>query len=119
MALAIVSVRSTANRMMLRGVWSCLSLVLWVVGGGVFAGCGPVAYSLDSASVERVVSAARAENAGYYAPYDLYFAEAHLDKAHEEAAQGHYEDAIHALVVARTYGKRALARSAQPGSPVQ
>jgi hypothetical protein len=119
MTLAVVSVALTANRMMLRGVWSCFVLGLGIVAGGVCAGCGPVAYSLDSSSVERVVSAARAENAGYYAPYELYFAEAHLDKAHEEAAQGHYEDAIHALVVARTYGKRALERSAQPGSPVQ
>lgn len=121
MTLALVSVGLTANRMMFRGYASasCLVLGLGIAGSGVFSGCGPVAYSLDSSSVERVVAAARAENAGYYAPYDLYFAEAHLDKAHEEAAQGHYEDAIHALVVARTYGKRALERSAQPGSPVQ
>jgi hypothetical protein len=78
--------------------------------------CGPVTYSLDVAGAERVVAAARAENASYYAPYELQFAEAHLAKAHEEAAQGQYEDAINALAVAEAYGRQALTRSAQPGS---
>jgi len=78
--------------------------------------CGPVTYSLDASPAERVVAAARAENASYYAPYELYFAEAHLAKAHEEAAEGQYEDAIEALAVAEAYGREALNRSAQPGS---
>ncbi|MEY4577392.1 MAG: hypothetical protein RL701_2095 [Pseudomonadota bacterium] len=77
--------------------------------------CGPVTYTLDIGEAERVVAEARAENASYFAPYDLYFAEAHLEKAHEEAAQGHYEDALHAAAVALTHGRRALTRSAQPG----
>ena len=93
----------------------CFSLWLGALGICVAAGCGPVTYSLDVGEAERVVASARAENAAYFAPYDLYFAEAHLDKAHEEAAQGQYEDAIHAVAVALRHGKRALTRSAQPG----
>ena len=105
----------TANRMAFLSVLSCHSLVLASLGLCVAAGCGPVTYSLDVGEAERVVASARAENAAYFAPYDLYFAEAHLDKAHEEAAQAHYEDAIHAVAVALRYGRRALTRSAQPG----
>lgn len=78
-------------------------------------GCGPMTYNLDAGEAERVVSLAREENASYFAPYDLYFAEAHLAKAREEAAQGRYEDAIHALSVARKHGQRALDRSVQSG----
>ena len=35
--------------------------------------------------------------------------------AHDEAAAGQYEDAIHAATLALDYGRRALTRSAQPG----
>jgi hypothetical protein len=74
---------------------------------------------LDVGEAERIVASARAENAAYFAPYDLYFAEAHLDKAHEQAARGQYEDAIHSVAVALTQGRKALTRSAQPGLPHQ
>jgi hypothetical protein len=83
----------------------------------LLVGCGPVTYSIDVAEAERVVAAARDENASYYAPYDLYFAEAQLDKAHEEAAEGQYEDAIRGVAAALLHGRRALTRSAQPGLP--
>jgi hypothetical protein len=79
-------------------------------------GCGPITYGLEVASAEQVVESARAQNAAYHAPYELYFAEAHLDKAHEEAAEGQYEDALEAVSVAMAYGRRALTRSAQPGA---
>jgi hypothetical protein len=94
------------------GPWFSLTAVLLLV----LSGCGPVRYGLEIATAERVVAAARTENASYYAPYELYFAEAHLAKAHEEAAEGQYEDAINALTVAVAYGRRALTRSAQPGA---
>lgn len=86
---------------------------LWIALAA--AGCGPITYTVDIVEAERVVTRARAENAVYFAPYDLYFAEAHLEKAHEEAAQGRYEDAIQAVAVALSHGRRALTRSAQPG----
>jgi hypothetical protein len=70
---------------------------------------------MDVGEAERIVASARAENAAYFAPYDLSFAEAHLDKAHDQAARGQYEDAIDALAVALLHGRRALTRSAQPG----
>ena len=104
-------------------VSSCLSFGFafgfGLAGVSVVAGCGPVTYSLDVGEAERIVASARAENAAYFAQYDLYFAEAHLDKAHELAARGQYEDAVHAVAVALTHGRKALTRSAQPGLPHQ
>ena len=78
-------------------------------------GCGPISYAVDVRSAERIVSAARAENADYYSPYELYFAEAQLLKAREEAAEGHYEEALQMVSTAEAYGRRALERSARPG----
>jgi len=112
--LPLVS-EATANRMAFHSVWSCLSLGIAIVSLCIEAGCGPVTYSLDIGEAERIVASARSENAAYFAPYDLYFAEAHLNKAHEQAARGLYEDAIDAVAVALSYGRRALTRSAQPG----
>jgi hypothetical protein len=82
---------------------------------GCTCACGPVTYALDSGSAEKIVAQARAENADYYAPYELYFAEAQLAKAREEAAEGHYEDALEMVSTAEAYGRRALERSARPG----
>ena len=86
---------------------------------GWLAGCGPVTYAFDVRKAEDLVAQARAENADYYAPYELYFAEAQLSKAREEAAEGHYEDALHMVSVAEAYGRRALERSARPGERSQ
>jgi len=91
------------------GVAACL-------GGLGGSACGPMTSAVDIRAVEHLLSSARAHNAGLFAPYDLYFAEAQLDKANEEAAQGHYEDALRALRAARLHGQRALSVSTQaPG----
>jgi hypothetical protein len=74
-------------------------------------GCGPVSYTIDAGATERMLAAARASNASYHAPYELWFAEACLTKAREEASQGAYEDALRLLEIASAYGKRALERS--------
>lgn len=86
---------------------------------GTLVGCGPVSYVIDMRSAEDIVSEARAENADYYAPYELHFAEAQLTKAREEAAEGHFEDALEMVSVAKSYGRRALERSARPGERAQ
>jgi hypothetical protein len=93
----------------------CVISIVSAMGWHLMTGCGPMTYTLDAGEAERVVAQAREENASYFDPYDLYFAEAQLDKAHEEAAQGRYEDAIHALAVALSHGRRALTRSVQSG----
>ncbi|HKP56478.1 MAG TPA: DUF4398 domain-containing protein [Polyangiales bacterium] len=89
--------------------------VLIIPSLGCLSGCGAVTYAVDAGSAEKIVAQARAENADYYAPYELYFAEAQLAKAREEASEGHYEDALEMVSTAEAYGRRALERSARPG----
>lgn len=81
-------------------------------------GCGPVSYTVDVGGTEQTVAAARAGNAAYYAPYELYFAEAELDKAREEASRGAYEDALELLQIAQAYAKRALELSGRQGGEI-
>lgn len=95
--------------------WRKFAMLALIGAACLFAACGPVTYAVDAHSAETIVAKARAENADYYAPYELYFAEAQLTKAREEAAEGHYEDALQMVSVAEAYGRRALERSARPG----
>jgi Domain of unknown function (DUF4398) len=71
-------------------------------------GCGPALYTAGIRSAEQKLQSARDENARWYAPYEYYFAEAHLQQAREEAAQASYEDAVRYAKTARDYGERAL-----------
>jgi hypothetical protein len=72
-------------------------------------GCGPVLYTSHLRSAEEKLGQARDENARWYAPYEYYFAEAHLDQAREEAAAAQYEDAVRYAEVAEAWSERALA----------
>lgn len=57
------------------------------------AGCGGTLYAIDSSSAQSKLEAAQALGAEKYAPYEFYFAQAHLEKAAEEAAAADYGDA--------------------------
>ncbi|MFI5307604.1 MAG: DUF4398 domain-containing protein [Polyangiales bacterium] len=83
--------------------------VLLAVLALVASGCGPVLYTSHLRSAEQKLDQARDENARWYAPYEYYFAEAHLDQAREEAAQAQYEDAVRYADVAEQWSERALA----------
>lgn len=72
------------------------------------SGCGPALYTSSVRTAEQQLQRARDENARWYAPYEYYYAEAHLQQAWEEAAQASYEDAIRYAKTARDYGARAL-----------
>ena len=71
-------------------------------------GCGPALYTSGIRTAELKLQSARDENARWYAPYEYYFAEAHLQQAREEAAQASYEDAIRYAKTARDFSDRAL-----------
>ena len=83
--------------------------VLFPVLALVASGCGPVLYTSHLRSAEQKLDQARDENARWYAPYEYYFAEAHLHQAQDEAADAAYEDAIRYAQTAEQWGARALA----------
>ena len=70
--------------------------------------CGPVQYAAHIDAAAARLDEARDANARWYAPFDYYYAEAHLAQARREAAQASYEDAINYAEIAERYSQRAL-----------
>jgi hypothetical protein len=70
-------------------------------------GCGPTFYLVNVTPASRVVEEAREAGAAEHAPYEYFYAEAHLVKAREEAAEANYQDAIRFAGVAEEYGVKA------------
>jgi hypothetical protein len=73
----------------------------------VAAGCGPVGYTAVLLDATQAVEEARQEGAGETAPYEYYFATAHLEKAREEAGRAEYQHAMEQAGTAQEYGVRA------------
>jgi hypothetical protein len=81
-------------------------VLLGVIAGA--SGCGPVTYTSSIHAAEQKLAQAREENARWYAPYEYYFAEAHLQQSERLAAESAYEDAIRYAKVAEDFSGRAL-----------
>jgi hypothetical protein len=84
-----------------------LALCLGALASASMA-CGPVLYESKIRSAETKLDEARETNARWYAPYEYYYAEAHLRQARIEASEACYEDAIAYARTAEEYGERAL-----------
>jgi hypothetical protein len=78
----------------------------------VASGCNPMLYTMHVGAAAHSVEEARLADAADLAPYEFYLAEAYLEKAREEAARGHYQDARRFASVAEEHGVkgRDLAR---------
>jgi hypothetical protein len=72
------------------------------------SGCGPLIYAANITPASRAVERARQADAATYAPYEFYFAEAHLHKAREEAGEAAYQDAIDYARIAEASAEEAL-----------
>ena len=81
--------------------WLCVAL--WTLA----VGCGPTIYTVHILPASRSVEQAREAGAPEHAPYEYYYAQAHLEHAREEAGEGSYQDAIRHAKVAEEYGVKA------------
>lgn len=90
-----------------------LSALVLLAGLALAPGCGPTLYTIDVFSASRTVERAAAAEAADRAPYEYYSARAYLEKAREEASEGHYQDALHYAHTAADFGNQALERSRQ------
>lgn len=80
-------------------------------------GCGNTLYAIQANSASSKVEEARELDAEKYAPYEFYFAKAHLEKAQEEAAAADYGDAANLAEIAEEHADKAirLSREAHRG----
>ena len=66
-----------------RGTWIGAAAVLLVA----VTGCGNTLYAIQANSASSKVEEAKELGAEKYAPYEYYYAKAHLEKAETEAAE--------------------------------
>ena len=71
-------------------------------------GCAPTVYTLNVLPAERAVHQADEAGAPTHAPYEYYYARAHLEQAREDAGEAAYQDAIRNAKIAEAYGRKAL-----------
>jgi len=71
-------------------------------------GCGGVYFGLEATGASSRIEEARTLGAESLAPYEYYYAKAHMEQASIEAAQGHYSDAALYADTAADYAAEAI-----------
>jgi Domain of unknown function (DUF4398) len=92
--------------------------MLAAVGLGLaLGGCGNTLYAIQANSASSKLEEARELGAEKFAPYEYYYAKAHLEKAQEEAASADYGDATNLAETAEEFADKAvrLSREAHRG----
>lgn len=74
----------------------------------VLAGCGHAVFAMEIRSASMRLAEAREVGAPELAPYEYYYAEAHLEKAKQEAAEADYGDAIELASTSTEYAEKAI-----------
>ena len=95
-------------------------LRLAACAAGLSTACGPILYTAQSLPATSALEEARDAGAERTAPYEFFLANAYLEKAREEAAQAHYEEAdrfagiaAEAAVKARTMARERRRESSR------
>jgi hypothetical protein len=88
-----------------------------IVLGVAVGGCGNTLYAIQANSASSKLAEAQELGAEKLAPYEYYYAKAHMEKAQEEAAAADYGDAADLAEVAEEYAEKAirLSREAHRG----
>lgn len=71
-------------------------------------GCGGVYYAVEVTGASQRVAEARELNAERLAPYEYYYAKAHLEQAQVEASEASYSDAATLADEADEYAQKAI-----------
>lgn len=82
----------------------------------ILGGCGSALYAVRVGKVSSELELAQRAGAAESAPYEYYFAEAHLVEARFEASESDYGDALSLLDQAEEYTRRARDRVPAPAS---
>jgi len=70
--------------------------------------CGGVRFAVVSSDAASLVEQAKNAGGERWAPYDYYYAQAHLEQARVEAEEASYSDAISLAEVARAHALLAI-----------
>lgn len=81
-------------------------------------GCGGTLYAINASSASSRLEEAKELGAEQLAPYEYYYAKAHLEQAQVDASEASYSDAINYAETAEEYADKAvnLSKAAQKAS---
>ncbi len=81
-------------------------------------GCGGTLYAINASSANTRLEEAKELGAEQLAPYEYYYAKAHLEQAQVDASEASYSDAINYAETAEEYAEKAvnLAKAAHKAS---
>jgi hypothetical protein len=71
-------------------------------------GCGGTLYAISASSAASRLEEAKEVGAEQYAPYEYYYAKAHLEQAQIDSAEASYSDAINYADTAEEYADKAV-----------
>jgi len=108
------SARNQSDSQLIRWVFR-LGLISLLLGT---SGCGNLLYAIQVNAASSRIEEAKELDAEELAPYEYYYAKAHLEKAQEEAASADYGDATNLAEVSEEYAEKAirLSRDAHRGA---
>jgi hypothetical protein len=107
----MLSERAVKPMLFFRAALSLGALLLCV-------GCGNTLYAVNANSAETRLEEAKQLGAEQLAPYEYYYAKAHLEKAMVEAAEAEYGTASDLAQISEEYSAKAvkLSREARRGA---
>jgi len=71
-------------------------------------GCGGTLYAINASSANARIEEAKELGAEQLAPYEYYYAKAHMEQAQVDASEASYSDAINYAETAEEYADKAV-----------
>ena len=75
---------------------------------GPLTGCGGTLYAINASSANSRLEEAKELGAEQLAPYEYYYAKAHMEQAQVDASEASYSDAINYAETAEEYAEKAV-----------
>ncbi len=72
------------------------------------SGCGGTLYAINASSAAARIEEAKELGAEQLAPYEYYYAKAHLEQAQIDASEASYSDAVNYAETAEEYADKAV-----------
>jgi hypothetical protein len=85
-----------------------IAMCLVLAGASTTTACGGVYYAATVNAASARVEEAREVGAEQLAPYEFYYAQAHLEQAQVEASEGSYGDAVTFAEAADEFANKAI-----------
>ena len=84
------------------------ALVALALASLTLTGCGGTLYAINASNANSRLEEAKELGAEQLAPYEYYYAKAHMEQAQVDASEASYSDAINYAETAEEYADKAV-----------